>query len=1241
MRARRRYPLGRMAATGAGFCVIASTSAQIVTDGTLGAASTLSGINVTIAASLGQQAGANLFHSFSAFNVATGGSAIFSGPVSVGNVIARVTGSTASSINGRLGTSITGANLYLINPRGIVFGANATLDLTGSFHATTANSVRMSDGTRFDAVAVTPSVLSVAAPQSFGFLGPTNAPISVNGAALAGAIGKDVTLAGGDITVSGSTARLRARGGDLRVASVGGAGELALDSTLQPGAGTAMGTVLISSGAQLIAESVTTPALAPGRIIIRGGQVAIAGATVSSTNTRTTDAAPIEITATGTGFISRGGLIISRANGAGRGADIQISGTAVQFDQFARTQTVAASTGRGGDVRVTADTQLNIVAVEADPNYTSLYSFALAAGRGGNISLVGDTVNIDAAIVGTDNRATGAAGNISILAREATLQRGAYVYSYSTPASSGAGGSIEMQASSRITVADADWTGYQSTVSLDSRGAGAAGSLRVNAPQITIAGAEISAITTSAARGGDVTLNADRYVHSANVAASNVFTYSYGAGRAGNIAVNAREITIAGGGGITSVAYSTGSAGSIRLTGDVIRVADGGSSDVNIESGTSNFTTGDGGNVEIRASTSFTIDTTGNRSSFARIAATTQGNGRGGSILIDAPSVVLDGGALFSRTRFGTGDQGAITVRADTLDMRHDGRIVSSTEGDRNGSLIDIAARTIEMRDASYIQAVTFGSGNAGRVRIGAERIRMTGASRIEVSSYHSGGNAGDLSIDLTGSFEMVERIPWRGFNYAGSDPVWPGGLTSQAFGSGNAGSISLRAPSITLHDGRILSSAVQNGRGGSVAIGGGSMTMLNGSQIDARSSGGSTGAAGSIDIQLSGDLRIVGRSPTDGAFSGLFAETQGSGRGGNITVGASTLTIDRGLIRTSTTGLGNAGTMTLRATDLAVVNGGWIDAGTGAGSQGAGGVVDIKATRSISISGSDSTASAADAFTTDLLYGAPVRTVGPFASTISSNTAGAGAGGNLALNAPRISVSDGGRVSASATASGNAGSISLVAANSLQLIGGTIVTEALASDGGNIDIRVGDLIRASRSEISTAVGSGSGAGGNIFIDPIFVILDQGTRIIANAAGGPGGNILIVANYFFNAPGTLIDASSALGLPGTVQINTSGIDLVSALAALPAQFLDATSLLRTACSVRGSSGGSSLRATGRSGLPFSPEQNLFSSYFDQVDSSGAGAGAGVVTGAGTAAAAGAPASPLLAWATPVFHVACR
>ncbi|HET6249348.1 MAG TPA: filamentous hemagglutinin N-terminal domain-containing protein, partial [Tepidisphaeraceae bacterium] len=94
---------------------------SVVTDGSVGARATLTGPTFNIPASLGQQKGANLFHSFSTFNLSSGETASFSGPTSVGNVIARVAGGQ-SSIDGTVQCSIPGANLYLINPAGVVFG---------------------------------------------------------------------------------------------------------------------------------------------------------------------------------------------------------------------------------------------------------------------------------------------------------------------------------------------------------------------------------------------------------------------------------------------------------------------------------------------------------------------------------------------------------------------------------------------------------------------------------------------------------------------------------------------------------------------------------------------------------------------------------------------------------------------------------------------------------------------------------------------------------------------------------------------------------------------------------------------------------------------------------------------------------------------------------------------------------------------------------------------------------------
>src|SRR5919108_1270023 len=114
------------------FCLLTPglslAQAQITADGTMGTSVGRVGNAWSITA--GTQRGGNLFHSFGRFNVDTGHSATFSGPGSVTNIIGRVTGGSASNIDGLLRSTITGANLFLINPNGMVFGPNATLDVS-------------------------------------------------------------------------------------------------------------------------------------------------------------------------------------------------------------------------------------------------------------------------------------------------------------------------------------------------------------------------------------------------------------------------------------------------------------------------------------------------------------------------------------------------------------------------------------------------------------------------------------------------------------------------------------------------------------------------------------------------------------------------------------------------------------------------------------------------------------------------------------------------------------------------------------------------------------------------------------------------------------------------------------------------------------------------------------------------------------------------------------------------------
>ncbi len=138
------------------YSLVAATTAlgQITPDNTLGKVSSVVTPNVTVNGALGDliEGGAiresNLFHSFSDFNVGEFGRVYFDNPAGVANILSRVTGGNVSNILGTLGV-LGNANLFLINPNGIVFGPNSRLDLGGSFFGSTADSVLFEDGTVF------------------------------------------------------------------------------------------------------------------------------------------------------------------------------------------------------------------------------------------------------------------------------------------------------------------------------------------------------------------------------------------------------------------------------------------------------------------------------------------------------------------------------------------------------------------------------------------------------------------------------------------------------------------------------------------------------------------------------------------------------------------------------------------------------------------------------------------------------------------------------------------------------------------------------------------------------------------------------------------------------------------------------------------------------------------------------------------------------------------------------------
>src|SRR5262249_13470900 len=206
-------------------------------------------------------------------------------------------------------------------------------------------------------------------------------------------------------------------------------------------------------------------------------------------------------------------------------------------------------------------------------------------------------------------------------------------------------------------------------------------------------------------------------------------------------------------------------------------------------------------------------------------------------------------------------------------------------------------------------------------------------------------------------------------------------------------------------------------------------------------------------------------------------------------------------------------------------------DSGADTGSTGRGGIVTVTATEAISITGRNS--------------GLFSRTMGPLdagrimvstpqltmldGGTISTATQGAGQAGDITLNIGTLVARKATRTRGSpGTVWGTAGTVTIkgrggpgTPATRLTFMGSAVTTEAAVADGGDIQVVAQDTLRLRDSQITTAVGSGEGRGGNIVLDPTFVVLER-SRIVADAFGGPGGNIRIVAQGF------LIDANSRL-----------------------------------------------------------------------------------------------------------------
>jgi filamentous hemagglutinin family protein len=532
------------------------------------------------------------------------------------------------------------------------------------------------------------------------------------------------------------------------------------------------------------------------------------------------------------------------------------------------------------------------------------------------------------------------------------------------------------------------------------------------------------------------------------------------------------------------------------------------------------------------------------------------------------------------------GDAGSIKISVDTLEIRRGGRVESSTSGAGMGGLIEIDANdSVEISDDTGAAGVHQGifsfayataTGKSGSIFVESPQLRLSNSGEI-VAETHGLAAAGVINIDV-GTLTLESG----------------GRLSGAKTGSGTGTNIFVDADQSVLIEGR-----------GATPVCGG----------DFCTSGILTASGPEASVEPGGDISIVTPILLMRDAGSVFTDSQGDATGGAINIVVDTLVMEGGA-RLSAQKLGTAasGNITVTATESITIGG--VDSITQCG--GAPCASGIYASASESASGepagaiviqetpvlvlhdggqiSAGTAGAADAGSVSIDVDALLMSGG---AVIETKTAGSGAGGIVTVDATNlISIADS-AVITGATAGGAAGDIDLHS-QAILLRDAVVSSEnILAGDGGTISIRAGQLIDARRSTISTRVDAGDGGDINLEAGQLIALLDD-TDVLANAPNGDGGRIVVTTPTFIRSSDSDLDASGGV-TGGEVIINSPQQIIVDQVTPLPAEFLDASSMMLASCAARGSGerAGSFTVARWR-GLPVSPEGPLLA--FESIGS---------------------------------------
>jgi len=732
----------------------APSRSQIIPDSTLLNNTSIKLENNTRIIEEGTTVGDNLFHSFKEFSIPTGSTAYFNNSIGIENIIGRVTSNSASSIDGLIRANGS-ANLFLINPNGIVFGQNAQLNIGGSFISSTANSIKFADGFQFtDRDSQTTPMLTISTPIGLQFANNSEAirvegiGHSVIGSRFSPAVGqnastglrveptKTIALVGGNVILNGGI--ITAESGRVELGSVG---KNSLVNLIQTSSGwnlsyentASFQDIQLSKRALVNASGVSS-----GSIQVQGQKITLTdGSVILIQNQGLLPGGTLQVNASdsldisGTDPVAKiAGSLRNETIGLGKSGDIEISTTRLILRDGGQINSLTFSPANSGNIIINATDSVNLVGVSPlNPGVFSLITAGtFGSGNAGNIVLSTQRlIATGGGAIGSSTLGTGRGGDVTINATDSVMVEGY-----------------------------APITFQPSILSATTLNAGNAGNLTVNTSRLIVRdGGRIDSSTLASGDSGSVTINASNsidikgvpsfqnpslVISSANIE-SQIIRNLFGlppipSGNSGNIAINTPLLNITGNALITVRNDGLGNAGSIQVNANGINI------------------TNNGG-----------------------ISATTA-IGEGGDIAVQSNILQLNNGTISATAgQQGTnGDGGNITINTDILVAIRNSSITANAFKGRGGN-IDIDAMAFFVSPNSRLEASSQ-LGIDGTIQVDARftnfnfnKVQLEGISEtpqiVSVCQSRSGGATSKFVVtDIDSLLPSPNDLP-------SNNPIW------------------------------------------------------------------------------------------------------------------------------------------------------------------------------------------------------------------------------------------------------------------------------------------------------------------------------------------------------------------------------------------------------------------------------------------------------------------------------------